>query len=118
MLLLILLLDSLAFSLLPLSSYLVFVGVYSSAISVSQDNKLRRSIKNIARKNSDLLGSIGAAQLSQETLRKIDSFKDVVLEEEKELEQKTGIEANIKEEDIKSILEEVLQEVGKTRKQS
>jgi hypothetical protein len=107
-----------AFSLLPLSSYLVFVGVYSSAISVSQDNKLRRSIKNIARKNSDLLGSIGAAQLSQETLRKIDSFKDVVLEEEKELEQKTGIEANIKEEDIKSILEEVLQEVGKTRKQS
>jgi hypothetical protein len=43
-------------------------------------------------------------------------FKDVVQEEEKELEQKTGIEANIKEEDLKSILEEVLQEVGKTKK--
>ena len=51
-----------------------------------------------------------------EIQRKIDRFKDVVQEEEKELEQKTGIEANIKEEDLKSILEEVLQEVGKTNK--
>jgi hypothetical protein len=50
-------------------------------------------------------------------LRKIDRFKYVVQEQEKELEQKTGIEANMDEEDIRSI-EEVLQEVGKTRKQS
>jgi len=49
-------------------------------------------------------------------LRKIDRFKNVVQEQEKELEQKTGIEANM-DEDIRSI-EEVLQEVGKTRKQS
>jgi hypothetical protein len=49
-------------------------------------------------------------------LRKIDRFKNVVQEQEKELERKTGIEANI-DEDIRSI-EEVLQEVGKTRKQS
>jgi hypothetical protein len=50
-------------------------------------------------------------------LREIDRFKNVVQEQEKELEQKTGIEANMDEEDIRSI-EEVLQEVGKTRKQS
>jgi hypothetical protein len=49
-------------------------------------------------------------------LRKIDRFKNVVQEQEKELEQKTGIEVNM-DEDIRSI-EEVLQEVGKTRKQS
>jgi hypothetical protein len=46
-------------------------------------------------------------------LRKIDRFKNVVQEQEKELEQKTGIEANM-DESIRSI-EEVLQEVGKTR---
>ena len=46
-------------------------------------------------------------------LRKIDRFKNVVQEQEKELEQKTGIEANM-DEDIRSI-EEVLQEVGKSR---
>ena len=46
-------------------------------------------------------------------LQKIDRFKNDVQEQEKELEQKTGIEANM-DEDIRSI-EEVLQEVGKTR---
>jgi hypothetical protein len=50
-------------------------------------------------------------------LREIDRFKNVVQEQEKELEQKTGIEANMDEEDIRSI-EEVLQEVGNTWKQS
>ena len=49
-------------------------------------------------------------------LRKIDRFKNVVQEQEKELVQKTGIEANM-DEDIRSI-EEVLQKVGNTRKQS
>jgi DNA-binding protein H-NS len=49
-------------------------------------------------------------------LRKIDRFKNVVQEQEKELEQKTGFEANM-DEDIRSI-EEVLQKVGNTRKQS
>ena len=46
-------------------------------------------------------------------LRKIDRFKNDVQEQEKELEQKTGIEANM-DEDIRSI-EEVLQEVSKSR---
>lgn len=101
---------------LPLSAYMIFLGVYCSAISISQDIQLRQSIKKVATQDSNLLSSIGTAHMAQEIQRKIDRFKDVVQEEEKELEQKTGIEANIKEEDIKSILEEVLQEVSKTKK--
>ena len=101
---------------LPLSAYMIFLGVYCSAISISQDIQLRQSIKKVATQDSNLLSSIGTAHMEQEIQRKIDRFKDVVQEEEKELEQKTGIEANIKEEDIKSILEEVLQEVSKTKK--
>lgn len=101
---------------LPLSAYMIFLGVYCSAISISQDIQLRQSIKKVATQDSNLLSSIGTAHMAQEIQRKIDRFKDVIQEEEKELEQKTGIEANIKEEDIKSILEEVLQEVGKTKK--
>jgi hypothetical protein len=101
---------------LPLSSHMIFLGLYSTAISISQDIQLRQSIKKVATQDSNLLSSIGTAHMEQEIQRKIDRFKDVVQEEEKELEQKTGIEANIKEEDLKSILEEVLQEVGKTNK--
>jgi hypothetical protein len=101
---------------LPLSSHMIFLGLYSTAISISQDIQLRQSIKKVATQDSNLLSSIGTAHMELEIQRKIDRFKDVVQEEEKELEQKTGIEANIKEEDLKSILEEVLQEVGKTNK--
>jgi hypothetical protein len=101
---------------LPLSSHMIFLGLYSTAISISQDIQLRQSIKKVATQDSNLLSSIGTAHMELEIQRKIDRFKDVVQEEEKELEQKTGIEANIKEEDLKSILEEVLQEVGKTKK--
>jgi hypothetical protein len=41
-----------------LSSYLIFLGIYSSAISVSEDSNLRRSIRKIALKESHLLDSI------------------------------------------------------------
>jgi hypothetical protein len=105
-----------AFSLLGLSSYLVFLGLYSSAVSLSQDNKLRSSIKKIAKVNSNLLGSIGTAQMEQEIQKTVNSMKDVVKEQEKELKEQTGIEANLEEDEMKNYLEEVMQEVGKARK--
>ena len=37
-----------------LSAYLLLVGIYSSAISVSEDSNLRRSIRNFARKRSKI----------------------------------------------------------------
>ena len=101
---------------LPLSAYMIFLGVYCSAISISQDIQLRRSIKKVATQDSKLLSSIGTAHMEQEIQRKINHFKDVVQVQEKELEQKSGIEANMEEEEIKSYIEEVLQEVGKTKK--
>jgi hypothetical protein len=101
---------------LPLSSYMIFLGVYCSAISISQDIQLRQSIKKAATQDSNLLSSIGTANLQQEIQRKINHFKDVIQVQEKELEEKTGIEANMEEEDIKSYIEEVMQEVGKTKK--
>jgi hypothetical protein len=107
-----------AFSLLGLSSYLVFLGVYSSALSVSQDNTLRRSIKKIAQENSNLLSSIGTAQMEQEIEKTVNGMKDVVQEQEKELEEQTGIEANLEEDEMKKYLEEVMQEVGKAKKPS
>ena len=94
---------------------MIFLGVYCSAISISQDIQLRQSIKKVATQDSNLLGSIGTAHMEQEIQRKINHFKDVVQVQEKELEQKSGIEANMEEEDIKSYIEEVLQEVGKTK---
>jgi hypothetical protein len=105
-------------SLYGLSTYMILLGLYSSAVSVSQDNKLRGSIKRIARKNSNLLGSIGTAQMEREIQRTVNSMKNIVEEQEKEMEEQTGIEANLEEDEMKKYLEEVMQEVGKAKKPS
>jgi hypothetical protein len=103
---------------LPLSSHMIFLGLYSTAISISQDNQLRRSIKKVASENSNLLGSIGTAQMEQEIQKTVTSMKNVVEEQEKEMEEQSGIEANLEEDEMKKYLEEVMQEVGKAKKPS
>lgn len=105
-------------SLYGLSTYMILLGLYSSAVSVSQDNRLRGSIKRIARKNSNLLGSIGTAQMEKEIQKTVSSMKNIVEEQEKEMEEQTGIEANLEEDEMKKYLEEVMQEVGKAKKPS
>ena len=105
-------------SFLPLSSYMIFLGVYSTAVSISQDNQLRRSVRKIATQDSNLLSSIGTAQMEREIQRTVNSMKNVVAEQEKELKEQTGIEANLEEDEMKNYLEEVMQEVGKAKKPS
>jgi hypothetical protein len=105
-------------SFLIMSSYMIFLGLYSTAISISQDNKLRASIRKIATQNSNLLGSIGTAHMEQEIQRTVKSMKGIVEEQEKELEEQTGIETNLEEDEMKNYLEEVMQEVGKAKKPS
>ena len=50
------------YCLLGLSSYMVFLGLYSSAISVSQSIQLRRSIEESIKGDSNLLSSIGTGR--------------------------------------------------------
>jgi hypothetical protein len=103
-------------SLYGLSTYMILLGLYSSAVSVSQDNRLRGSIKRFARTNSNLLSSIGTAHMEKEIQKTVNSMKDMVHEQEKELEEQSGIEANLEEDEMKKYLEEVMQEVGKSKK--
>jgi hypothetical protein len=56
-------------SFMGLASYLILVGIYSAAISVSEDIRLRQSIRKIAIKESRLLDSIGQLRWSSK-LRK------------------------------------------------
>jgi hypothetical protein len=56
----------LTIAIIGLSSYLMLVGIYSSAISVAQDSRLRRAIRNSVEQQSSLLDKIGTAQMQQE----------------------------------------------------
>jgi hypothetical protein len=97
-------------SFLGISSYLILVGIYSSAISVSQDISLRKSIRNHALNEVNLLDSIGTAQVQQEIEKKVMTFtrktRDSMLEQ-------TGITPSLNDADIKKYLEDVISEVRK-----
>ena len=95
-----------------LASFLVFVGIYSSAISVAQDSELRKSIRGFASKDSKLLDIIGTAQMEREIEKRAIAltkrYQDRMTEE-------TGIQSSYSEDDIKEYLEEVIQEVQKRK---
>jgi hypothetical protein len=57
-------------SFLALASYIFYVGLYLSAISISEDAELRKSIRRTAVNELKLLESIGTAQMSAQLERK------------------------------------------------
>ena len=103
-------------SLLSLASYFVLFGLYSSALSLSQDLTLRQHLRSLAKNDNNLLSSIGTAQMESEVKRAVGELKDVADEHEKELAEKTGIETPVPESEIEDYLKQVIEEVAKTRK--
>jgi hypothetical protein len=107
-----------AFCMLPLSSYMIILGLYSAAASISQDVRLRKYIRELCRADSGFLSTIGEAQLEKKVQAKASDLENVVKEERLELEKKSGVKSSIGEQDIKQYLLEVLQEVDKHRSSS
>jgi len=103
-------------SMLPLSTYFLLFGLYSSALSLSQDITLRQHLRSLAKNDNNLLSSIGTAQMETEVKRAVVELKDVADEHEKELAEKTGIETPVPESEIEDYLKQVIEEVSKTRK--
>jgi nitrogen-specific signal transduction histidine kinase len=97
-----------AHSLVLLSSYLFTLGLYSSAISVSQDLKLRQSIRESAIKESKLLVGIGSAQMIQELEKKV---MEVARHKKDQLVEHSGISPSFTEHDMKQYLTTVLKEI-------
>jgi len=95
-----------------LSSYLILVGVYSSAISVSEDSKLRQSLRSFAIRESKFLESIGTAHMEQEIQKKIIDFTKRNLDR---MADETGIQSSISEEDMREYLQQVIREVKKQK---
>jgi Tfp pilus assembly PilM family ATPase len=102
----------LAHSLVLLASYLFTVGLYSSAIAVSQDSSLRTSIRASLLK---LVDNIGTAQMEQEIERRV---LKVAREQQDVLRFENGIESSLTEEGLKEYLGQVIEEVKKQRPSS
>jgi hypothetical protein len=99
-------------SFLGLSSYMILVGIFSSAISVAEDSTLRKSIRDFAIGQSRLLDSIGSAQMEQEIEKRVlvltKEFQDRMVEE-------TGVEPSLTEDETKRYLEHVIREVKRQK---
>jgi hypothetical protein len=99
-------------SFLGLSSYMILVGIFSSAISVAEDSNLRKSIRDFTLGQSRLLDSIGSAQMEQEIERKVLVFTKQVQER---MVEETGVEPSLTEDETKQYLEQVIREVKKQK---
>ena len=102
-----------SFAMLTLSSYMIILGLYSTAVSISQDIRLRQYIKDLSKADSGFLGTIGQAQMEKQVQSKAADLEDVVREQRLELEKKSGIQSSVQQQDIKQYLLEVLQEVDR-----
>lgn len=98
-----------AHSLVLLSSYLFSIGLYVSALSVSQDSSLRKSIRT---SSEDLVYNIGSAEMEQQienTVRK------VIQNQQKELESETGgYSYEVTENDMKEYMALVIEEIRRS----
>jgi hypothetical protein len=99
-------------SFIGLSSYLVMVGIYSSAISLAEDSKLRQSIRDFAIKEANLLDSIGTAHMEQEIQRRVLSFTK---QNQNKMAEETGIQSSLTEDDMKVYLQQVIRDVEKQK---
>jgi hypothetical protein len=99
-------------SFMGLASYLIFVGIYSSAISVSQDSKLRSSIRKSVEAEVNFIGDIAGAEMlhivTERVLRKVKTVSEVIPKD-------TGITTSLTDSEIKEYVTEVINET-KSRK--
>lgn len=92
-----------------LSCYLIYNGLYFSAISVSQDMTLRQSIRKSVMEQSKLLDSIGTAEMEREVQKQV---LTVAKKASASMEEESGIEASMNEVDMKEYLELVIRELS------
>ncbi len=96
---------------MPLGSYLLFVGIFSSATSVARDAKLRKEFYKSAMSQFNLLKTIGMTQMEKELLKE---YKPV-LARSNELEE---IQYQpLEQSDVKEIIHDVLKEIQTRERQ-
>jgi hypothetical protein len=91
-----------------LASYFVVLGIYSSAISLSQDSNLRHIVRRKVEDQSGMLDTIGTAHMSEEIERKVIS---VFKANSEKLMEATGLEVKESEENVKLYINEVIAEL-------
>jgi hypothetical protein len=91
-----------------LSCYLIYSGLYFSAISVSQDMALRQTIRKSVMEESKLLDHIGSAQMERELQGRI---LTLARNASNIMEEETGVEAPMTQDEMKDYMDLVIKEI-------
>jgi hypothetical protein len=95
-------------SFMAVASFLILIGFYSAAISVSLDSSVRKSIKKTAISQSQLLDKLGIAEYEREIERRV----IMVTKKTKDLiENEAGITTSLSPEDIRAFIAEISEEI-------
>jgi hypothetical protein len=97
-------------SALPLSLFMILNGLSYSAISVAQDETLRRSIRKSV-KDMKFLEGIGTAQMEQELQKKV---LTIAKENSDVMTEETGVQPSLTEDEMKDYLDMVANEIKRT----
>lgn len=98
-------------SFIGLSCYLIYAGLYSSAVTVSQDTTLCLSIKKSITDQAKFLHGMGSAHMEQELQSTV---MEIAKKHSDVLTEKTGVESSMTENDIKEYMAMVMEEIHKT----
>ncbi len=98
-----------------ISSYLLFVGIYYSSISVSMNTELRKTIENSVEEQFKFVSKIGRSQMEKDIESRV---KGITKRSAKILEENSGIEAPVETKDIEEYLKLVLKEKEKMLKEN
>jgi hypothetical protein len=95
---------------IALSSYLIFTGIYSSAITVAQDNKLRQAIRDsIQKQQANFVEQIGTSEMSELIYKRTLGITKKLSET---MREETNITPSLTLEQVKSYIDEVMLEKG------
>jgi hypothetical protein len=100
-------------SLVGLSSYLMFFGLYSSVVALSKETEIRKILKKEALEQWKLFGSLGEAQMekhiSSNAMAVVRSIGDRMSEE-------SGVQTKFSDSELISEVKSILDEIKKAKK--
>jgi hypothetical protein len=99
-------------SALPLSMFMIVVGLSYSAISVAQDQTLRQIVRK-STKDMKFLESIGRAQMEQEMKSNV---MQILQTNAENLAEQSGVQPSLSEEEIQQYLDQVIEQVKLSNK--
>jgi hypothetical protein len=95
------------------AAYLVSLGFFLSATTISQDAKLRKSVRQLAtEESSKMLYSMGTAHMEQTIRTRVQS---IAKEQEESLKKETGVQNVVSQEDVEAYVNDVIDELKKKR---